>query len=168
MPADINRKLNIGKGILILLILLHAALSIFDCMQVVDKVWNEALGDYEYIPDKGYNNFSWVLVICAALQVVLILRNSFKLQMIPGIISALPGIVLPLRIFCANLMAQIVYVLPGPVFEPRQMTPNGRIVFVLAVVQIIASIFSASWFSKLKKRFSAEEQNPAEGEELIV
>lgn len=168
MPEILERKMNTGMGILILLILMYVGLSFMDCKMSMDNVWNESIQAYEYVTISADHNVSWTLIVCAIAQIVLILCKQFRLQLIPGTIAAASGLLMPLSILANNMLDVVVYVVAGPVHYHMEVPQTGWIVVVFAGIVLIASILAANFLTKLKKIISAEKQTPTESEDYIV
>lgn len=165
------KKLNTGKALLIALIILCIGLSFLDCKQGV--------GVYMEGPPNGglvsvtykHNHFSLFAVLLAGLQIYLLLKDRFREQLVPGVLSAAYMISLPKLVEMQNLLNDSIVYVAAPTGESAvnnwEVTPAGYIYAAVGWLLLAMTVFSAWWLKKQKVILDAENRRLQEEAEVV-
>ena len=150
MPMDLKRKTNIVKGILILLIVAYVGLSLLDCTMSVRTVDVDVKYQDDLRLPLYHNNFSWGLVVAAALQILLVFMKCYRLQILPALASFWCGLGIPLYTYANNEILEKMDFVTGKPLHTLRILPMGWFVFGYAILLFAASIFAAIWLNRQK------------------
>lgn len=167
MEPQALKNVKIGKKLLIALVILSIGASCLDCVQGSAVTLNGLNG----LPSEvtyTRNNFSLFAVALAAVQIFLIWKNRFGLQMIPAVVNSANMILMPFVLELQNKLSDLIVYIQAPTGESAvrqwELTPWGYIYVVLGWL-LLASSALVAWY--LPKQKAILTENPEERDEGI-
>lgn len=170
MQLDARKKLNMVKAMLIALIILCVGMSFLDCLQGTAGTLNGIDGTIVTATYKQNNVSVWAFVF-AGFQILLIWKNCFGLQVIPGILSSAHMILLPLMVKIISELQDLIVYIREPTGQSAVkhwvLTPIGYVYVAMGWLLLAASVFVAWWARKQKTLLEAEDKSTQEGAEVL-